>query len=493
MAKRTLSKDWEGIFSKELGGVTVQIEEDAKQGARTYVDNQNGTSIAHIEISSEMKSEMAKIAALRLEHGHLEFDSFNINDPELDGLHESVYNAIEDVRIDLEESKRYKGFRDGWKEVETIASQSKTGKFMWNATQRQAANPDEAYIYQLAEQVNDAEGGRRHENRGPEFYEKYYKFAAAVVRYMGKPPQQNPDDGGDEPDGKKPNPNDSDLKKKENNKLTQAEIDAANAQAGLDTPQTQRLVAQHADIGKPGNGQGLGGLINDTRFTPKSEDAIHKMVIEKFEQIRIKGKKHNEAGLRMNVRVASRARFTGETKLFKVPARQDIRNARFVILQDISSSMGCEDIVINGQNRARYEMAYHFGKAMEEFMIDKGAKVESYRFNDNPFAAGLSLECGGGTNWSAENTKMLLDWVKEGRQVIILTDGGIGFTDEKGVRDLFSKADKRPVGMNFEGDYGGDTGLGAVFPEWKKYTVGTDPRPVIDLIVKEFARRFRWA
>jgi hypothetical protein len=567
-ARSELSRDWERIFSHELGGIIVDINDTGNPtGSKTYIEHNGAVPIAHIEISTAMKGEVGKMAALRHEHGHLELDTFGLKIPEATRLGKELINVIEDIRINLQEGERYQGFRDGYKSAwEKSNFTNKTPRLLYNAAQGTPDNDEEKRIFELAKEVNETEGGHRGETRGREFYEKYRRFLKAVVRYVGKVPpfpdapggtkgrvvvsgmggtasggsgngggkdgkdESKGDGGGKDKDGKdksggsggggdgdkdkdkgkdgpgcggtdtvegkdkQPSGGKGDGKdgngKGEDRALTLEEERRAKAEATQGAGECGMLFVQHGDIGDgEGGGQGWGYLLTLKTIKPPVDKTVLAMVSERFKRIRISGHRGKEAGIRMNMRIASRAKFTGETKLFKVPAPDEIRNAKFVILQDTSGSMSGGSTTVGGKSLSNKDMAYHFGTAMSEFLKKNGAKVECYRFNDGPFMEGLSLEAGGGTNWSAENLDIMLGWVKSGKQVIILTDGDICIAETESNRNLFRHTLKKPVGMMFGG---GATQLEQVDPDWKKYEVGSSPIPAVDNIVKEFARRFRW-
>jgi hypothetical protein len=181
--------------------------------------------------------------------------------------------------------------------------------------------------------------------------------------------------------------------------------------------------------------------------------------------------------------------------VFKHPARKDIRNAKFVIVQDISSSMRETEGALNicGKVREKYELAYHFGMAIKEFLEKNGARVETYRFNDSgAFMEGLSMEAQGGTEWEVEMIDQMVSWIQAGKQVILITDGEVAFRDTPAIRSLFAHALRRPVGLRITGGIRHDM-LAAVYPDWVKFSLTqAEPERALDEIVSELSKGYRW-
>lgn len=500
-----LSRDWQRVFSEELHGIHVVIEDSAQPnvGSSTAVDFERSAPTAFITISGRMKGEIGKVAALRHEHGHLECDSFHLNSSECAKLTQQTLNIIEDVRINIQEAE-YDGFRDGYYQARSLGT-TKTTKLLWNATQGFAENEDEAYIFGLAQKINGTVGGKHGELRDKAFYREYDKFVRAVVRYIGKPEQKQlggtskimmigKSPGGESNGGSGSSQSEpgafSELSEESDKKLTEEEVQDAAAQAAANQPALVFMFAQHDDIAKNGAGQGFGAALGKGPKTPPVDQQIYELVRERFRKLKIMGQRSYEAGIRMNSRVAVRAKFTGETKFFKVPAKEDIRNAKFVVLQDISGSMDAFDVRCNGVGKHRYELAYHFGTAIKEFLTKQGAKVETYRFNDSPFVEGLSLAADGGTSWSHENVERVIGWIREGKQVLIMTDGDIALPYTSEVDSLLRHSGRRPIGLMIGRD---SSIISRRCPEWEKFAVINDPTPALDAIVKILSQRFKWA
>jgi hypothetical protein len=583
---KVLSKEWEKLFQRELGGVTVRIEEGCSGGCQTSVQQWNGLPVAVVQIGNQMVNEIQKVAGLRHEHGHLELDSFSLRKQgEIKKMSVAAWNVIEDVRINLLEGQRYRGFREGMVQLKE-AGAFPEGKALWSllfgATQGKPANADEQYIFEMAHKVNEAKGGVRGEYRGAAFYDLYLKYARAVLRYVGdektpdgdkpkgqpggqkgekgpkggqsdsesdgdssdsegssggvepfdkdgKPLEESPkskkggrgekseeedseeDSGGgsdDEdsdddspggPDGDEEGGEEddsefgpSDLEEKADKPLNEEEKFNADSNAQSSTEEMKEVFSILEDIGVPDTKDSYGALVNGKMKNEIPVDLELKTYVEGYlRKLRLLGSKNYEAGTRMNTRMAARAKFTGETKLFQVPTREDVKNAKFVILQDVSGSMGGYGGMIHGKQKMKCDIAYHFGMTMAEFLKRNGAKVECYRFGGAGFTEGLSYEADAGSEWIAEDLPLMRDMIASGKQLIILSDGDIvEFEHEMAnVVALFARAEHRPVGLQLgcPGSF-----IERACPEWKDFTVdyNVSPDKAMDNLVKALSKRF---
>lgn len=502
VAKREVSLEWERVFSDELGGVDVSIgQAQAGHPTNTQVHkSRDGQDVrVNIQLSPEINGELGQLAQLQTEFGHLELDSFGLHHDKLRKLSPDTMNLIETMRVSLSKSEEYAGYRSGYQEIEGKVARTgdPVAQLMYNATQAKPSSEAEKRLFAMARRVNSLEGARRGDFRSEDFYREYSKYAAEVVRFIG---EQDPSDGnapgGDDSQGDSQDPSDNPMDG--NGDISDKEANAANQKASNAQQHLQRFFAKHEDItgkdqtdarGNPVNPPGFGSLINPKMIRPRVEADIQELVKRYMRKLRMKGKKNKETGNRMNMRIASRAMFTGETKMYGAPAKTDIRNQRFVIVQDISGSMGATDVQVFGRHKSRIELAYHFGMGMKVFLEEAGARVEEYHYDDSPFRKGLTMDIGGGTHWGSKNMEMLKEWVNAGAQVIILTDGYIGFEHPEQVRELFNNPTRRPVGMQIGG---GGSDLEGICPDWKDYTVVNDPIPALEAIVSAFARRFKF-